>query len=80
MTRRVTFEAEVRGAAEKWVLQNAIQYGGRPNAKAVLGRLMAERPEWRARAGDLTAIVTACLLYTSPSPRDISGSRMPSSA
>ena len=23
---------------------------------------------------------TACLLYTSPSPRDISGSRMPSSA
>ena len=24
--------------------------------------------------------VTACLLYTSPSPRDISGSRMPSSA
>ena len=25
-------------------------------------------------------ILTACLLYTSPSPRDISGSRMPSSA
>ena len=24
--------------------------------------------------------VLACLLYTSPSPRDISGSRMPSSA
>ena len=24
--------------------------------------------------------VSACLLYTSPSPRDISGSRMPSSA
>ena len=24
--------------------------------------------------------VTICLLYTSPSPRDISGSRMPSSA
>ena len=24
--------------------------------------------------------VTTCLLYTSPSPRDISGSRMPSSA
>ena len=27
-----------------------------------------------------TRIFTACLLYTSPSPRDISGSRMPSSA
>ena len=25
-------------------------------------------------------LVTGCLLYTSPSPRDISGSRMPSSA
>ena len=25
-------------------------------------------------------LVKACLLYTSPSPRDISGSRMPSSA
>ena len=25
-------------------------------------------------------ILYACLLYTSPSPRDISGSRMPSSA
>ena len=25
-------------------------------------------------------IIKACLLYTSPSPRDISGSRMPSSA
>ena len=26
------------------------------------------------------ALLDACLLYTSPSPRDISGSRMPSSA
>ena len=26
------------------------------------------------------ATITPCLLYTSPSPRDISGSRMPSSA
>ena len=28
----------------------------------------------------VAAVVYACLLYTSPSPRDISGSRMPSSA
>ena len=27
-----------------------------------------------------TTMATYCLLYTSPSPRDISGSRMPSSA
>ena len=29
---------------------------------------------------DPEALVEGCLLYTSPSPRDISGSRMPSSA
>ena len=29
---------------------------------------------------DLTEWTLDCLLYTSPSPRDISGSRMPSSA
>ena len=29
---------------------------------------------------DLTQMRWGCLLYTSPSPRDISGSRMPSSA
>ena len=28
----------------------------------------------------LVDLVSSCLLYTSPSPRDISGSRMPSSA
>ena len=27
-----------------------------------------------------TSLIKTCLLYTSPSPRDISGSRMPSSA
>ena len=30
--------------------------------------------------GELVNIIQDCLLYTSPSPRDISGSRMPSSA
>ena len=30
--------------------------------------------------GRLKDILKTCLLYTSPSPRDISGSRMPSSA
>ena len=29
---------------------------------------------------DIVGFTTLCLLYTSPSPRDISGSRMPSSA
>ena len=30
--------------------------------------------------GIITGLTQGCLLYTSPSPRDISGSRMPSSA
>ena len=34
----------------------------------------------RAIAGALTAMLTGCLLYTSPSPRDRTRSRMPSSA
>ena len=44
------------------------------------------RPDDQSRWGDLdfsvspTANSATCLLYTSPSPRDISGSRMPSSA
>ena len=31
-------------------------------------------------AGLVAATITTCLLYTSPSPRDLSTSRMPSSA
>ena len=33
-----------------------------------------------AEREELAGLVAGCLLYTSPSPRDISGSRMPSSA
>ena len=36
-------------------------------------------PQMRKNGG-LVINVSSCLLYTSPSPRDISGSRMPSSA
>ena len=36
--------------------------------------------EKEAQPTQLAHILTACLLYTSPSPRDLSTSRMPSSA
>ena len=39
-----------------------------------------ERPAILANAKELAEQVKACLLYTSPSPRDLSTSRMPSSA
>ena len=37
-------------------------------------------PSNKARLGDGLTQATICLLYTSPSPRDQRGSRMPSSA
>ena len=40
----------------------------------------APRPEPRKNGGRAAAWILACLLYTSPSPRDLSTSRMPSSA
>ena len=40
----------------------------------------AIEPRATANPGDIIVLHTSCLLYTSPSPRDISGSRMPSSA
>ena len=40
-----------------------------------------QKEEIRRQVNELvTEELNACLLYTSPSPRDISGSRMPSSA
>ena len=36
--------------------------------------------DWMEQEQERGITITSCLLYTSPSPRDISGSRMPSSA
>ena len=42
---------------------------------------IAAEMDWEVRQLDVkTAFLYACLLYTSPSPRDLSTSRMPSSA
>ena len=38
------------------------------------------RVQWGGFEANAGGIIMTCLLYTSPSPRDISGSRMPSSA
>ena len=40
----------------------------------------ALRPMMKARHGRIISVSSICLLYTSPSPRDLSTSRMPSSA
>ena len=38
------------------------------------------KDDFAANGGEWMDMPVTCLLYTSPSPRDISGSRMPSSA
>ena len=58
----------------------------RDNATAAMGIALAEvgpghaRMTMTVRADMLNGHQTCCLLYTSPSPRDQRGSRMPSSA
>ena len=51
------------------------------DAMAKIGIIPAENAEavWKAKDVEFD-VSRICLLYTSPSPRDISGSRMPSSA
>lgn len=41
---------EIRDLIEKYALQNAVKYNAAPNAGAVMGKLMGERPELRSRA------------------------------
>ena len=61
------------GSILLWVLMMA-GYGA---AVPIFGKALP--PQLKARAIAIQALI-ACLLYTSPSPRDLSTSRMPSSA
>ena len=61
-------------AGEKVQFNDILMLGGK---KPVLGTPMVAGAAVQAEVVDQ---IKACLLYTSPSPRDISGSRMPSSA
>ena len=45
-----------------------------------LVRITAPSKKEAERLGDIADALRSCLLYTSPSPRDLSTSRMPSSA
>jgi len=48
---------EVREAALRWALANAVDHNGRASSKAVMGKLIAELPELRSRVEELKAIV-----------------------
>ncbi|MCS7131865.1 MAG: glutamate--tRNA ligase [Hadesarchaea archaeon] len=48
---------EIRSRALRWALSNALEHEGKADLKAVLGKLMAEVPELRARAKEIRQIV-----------------------
>ena len=54
--------------------------GINPDDLAVIRRQAAAFEATKSRLPDLARLVSDCLLYTSPSPRDDELSRMPSSA
>lgn len=54
--------AEIRDLIEKYALQNAVKYRAAPNARAVMGKLMGEHPELRAKAKEVSPLVKEVLL------------------
>ena len=71
------------GALKDWVKQDWVRIGTDGKIKGKCGtskdKKNPDRCLPRAKANSLTQS-QSCLLYTSPSPRDLSTSRMPSSA
>ena len=65
--------ASAEGASNLAVFSNVFHVGASP---PVLGLIVRPRPEGTERH----TLDNICLLYTSPSPRDQRGPRMPSSA
>ena len=58
--------------------------GRNGSGKSTLSKVLAGHPAYRVTGGSVRYrgqdLFELCLLYTSPSPRDLSTSRMPSSA
>ena len=72
--------AAVRRSAKKLLSQNLLPYQHRLNSK-LLSQLFIAFQDWLAEFElEIVSQLEHCLLYTSPSPRDQRGSRMPSSA
>ncbi len=53
------FEPVVQELLRKYALQNAVLHGGQAQPKAVLGKVLAERPELRPRARELQLLADA---------------------
>jgi glutamyl-tRNA synthetase len=47
---------DAEGAIRKYALQNAVQFGGKATTGSVLGKVMAENPELRSKAKEISAL------------------------
>jgi glutamyl-tRNA synthetase len=51
------FEEEIRWVVQKHVLLNAVKHAGKANVKAVLGKVLSERPDLKSRLKSLLELV-----------------------
>lgn len=62
---------DIREIIEKYALQNAVKYRAAPQVGAVMGKLMGEHPELRARAKEVSPLVASVLAEVArTSPED----------
>jgi len=61
---------DIRREALRWALTNALEHKGQANANAVLGKLVAELPEWRSKISELSEIVEQVVAEVNAWPRE----------
>ncbi|MCL2296079.1 MAG: glutamate--tRNA ligase [Methanomassiliicoccaceae archaeon] len=50
-------DSHTEALIKKYALQNAVFFKGTANPKAVVGKVLAESPEYRSRAGEITPLI-----------------------
>ena len=73
----IDYDVDLEAASIAIVTNTPEAFSGSDSLASKIAKAIKRRIEIRPSA---SIMMSACLLYTSPSPRDISGSRMPSSA
>jgi glutamyl-tRNA synthetase len=48
---------DIRKEVLRWALTNAFEHGGKANAKAVLGKVVAEMPSWKPKIAEISKLV-----------------------
>jgi glutamyl-tRNA synthetase len=71
---------EIDAVIRKYALQNAVQFSGKATVGAVLGKVMAENPELRPRAKEVSALVKSIVDAVNSMPADEQKSQLESIA